>query len=263
MHLELRNNSHTVFFLLPCVSEDIQVGCQELRAKRYISDGYCTSIKPIKEVVCAGNCLPIRDLPWYAEFVKVWARKKMREWQCEEDIVKRKRVNLLCRNGSTRQYRIKVVKSCKCKQMNRKHNGTGGKKNYGKVEAAGEGGGGGRGGKGGTNTKPPKKVKDRTRKKEKKRRRRQRRKKKQQEDRGERKGGTTMVVDEELDISSQLNQKQGESAVPRGRKSARKGKRGRKSETNSDTTGGEQDKTQRSEDSEKQARDQALPSSSR
>lgn len=99
-----------------CVAEDIQVGCRELRAKRYISDGFCTSTKPIKEVVCAGHCLPIMDLPWYAEFVKVWARSKLRDWQCEEDVVKRKSVHLLCRNGQYRTYRIKVVKSCKCKK---------------------------------------------------------------------------------------------------------------------------------------------------
>ncbi|KAL8593465.1 hypothetical protein ACOMHN_000780 [Nucella lapillus] len=104
--------------------EDIQLGCRELRAKRYISDGFCTSTKPIKEVVCAGNCLPIRNLPWYAEFVKVWAKSKLREWQCEEDIVRRKTVSLLCRNGDYRTYRIKVVKSCKCKRMVSKHNRT-------------------------------------------------------------------------------------------------------------------------------------------
>lgn len=101
------------------------MGCRELRAKRYISDGFCTSTKPIKEVVCAGSCLPIMDLPWYAEFVKVWAKAKLREWQCEEDIVKRKSVHLLCRNGQYRKYVIKVVKSCKCKRKHVKHNKTG------------------------------------------------------------------------------------------------------------------------------------------
>ena len=100
------------------------MGCRELRAKRYISDGFCTSMKPIKEVVCAGNCLPIRDLPWYAEFVKYWSRNKLREFQCEEDIVKRKKVRLLCQNGNYRTYKIKVVKSCKCKRTVDDHNRT-------------------------------------------------------------------------------------------------------------------------------------------
>ncbi|XP_012936272.1 uncharacterized protein LOC101849282 [Aplysia californica] len=104
--------------------EDIQVGCRELRARRYITDGFCTSEKPVKEVVCAGNCLPIMDMPWYAEFVKTLARTKLRDWQCVEDVVKKKRVKLLCLNGDIRVYRIKVVKSCKCKKISNLHNRT-------------------------------------------------------------------------------------------------------------------------------------------
>ena len=100
----------------PFISDDIQVGCKELRSKRYISDGFCTSVKPITELVCTGHCLPIRNLPWYAEFIKVWARTKVLEWRCVEDDIRRKRVVLQCENGETRSYRIKVVKSCKCKR---------------------------------------------------------------------------------------------------------------------------------------------------
>ncbi|ESO96494.1 hypothetical protein LOTGIDRAFT_88167, partial [Lottia gigantea] len=102
----------------------VQLGCTELRAKRYISDGFCTSMKAIKEVVCAGNCLPIRDIPWYAEFIKYWSRDKYRDFQCEEDVVRRKKVRLLCQNGEYRSYKIKVVKSCKCKRMRSIHNKT-------------------------------------------------------------------------------------------------------------------------------------------
>ncbi|KAL8577209.1 hypothetical protein ACOMHN_061336 [Nucella lapillus] len=58
-------------------TEDVQVGCRELWAKRYISDGLCTSVKPLREVVCAGHCLPIRDLPWYAEFVALWTKSRL------------------------------------------------------------------------------------------------------------------------------------------------------------------------------------------
>ncbi len=108
--------------LLSIFSDNIQVGCKELRSKRYISDGFCTSVKPITEVVCTGHCLPIRNLPWYAEFIKVWARTKVLEWRCVEDDIRRKRVNLLCENGETRSYRIKVVKSCKCKRYMKPQN---------------------------------------------------------------------------------------------------------------------------------------------
>ena len=50
---------------------DVNVECQALRSKRYLSDGFCTSLRPVEDVVCTGSCLPIRELPWYAEFVKV------------------------------------------------------------------------------------------------------------------------------------------------------------------------------------------------
>lgn len=102
--------------------DDVQVGCKELRSKRYISDGFCTSLKPVTEVICTGHCLPIRDLPWYAEFIKVWSRNKIMEYRCVNDEVKRRRVHLSCDNGETRTYKIKVVKSCKCKKYMRLQN---------------------------------------------------------------------------------------------------------------------------------------------
>jgi len=52
-------------------TEDLTIECHELRSVRYLSDGFCTSVRPVVDVVCTGNCLPIRQLPWYAEFIKV------------------------------------------------------------------------------------------------------------------------------------------------------------------------------------------------
>lgn len=104
--------------------DDIQLGCRELRARRYITDGFCTSEDPIKEVVCAGSCLPIKEVPWYAEFIKTMAKNKLREWQCVDDFTRRKRVRLLCQDGSLRTYRIKVVKSCRCERVGSKGNRT-------------------------------------------------------------------------------------------------------------------------------------------
>lgn len=226
------------------VSEDIQVGCRELRAKRFISDGFCTSTKPIKEVVCAGNCLPIMDLPWYAEFVKVWARSKLREWQCEEDVVRRKSVHLLCRNGQYRTYRIKVVKSCKCKNIMDQHNRTVPK---------------------GAKKKKRRKGKKDKRRKGKKRRRGQRRSRKQQQQQVEEE---EEEVEEEVNVS-QANQRQEESEGVKerrgGRKKNRKRKRerkteketDRKTETNSGRSRGP-DKAAGSADAEQLGRDQAL-----
>ena len=60
----------------------------------------------------------------YAEFVKVLSNKKLRDYQCVEDVVKKKKVTLLCQNGKKKTYRIKVVKSCKCKKITNVHNRT-------------------------------------------------------------------------------------------------------------------------------------------
>lgn len=97
------------------------MGCQELSSKRYISDGFCTSVRPITERVCGGLCLPI-SMPWYAEYVKVWARTKVAEWRCVDDQTRRRTVTLMCQNGETRSYTIRVVTGCKCKQFSRLHN---------------------------------------------------------------------------------------------------------------------------------------------
>lgn len=102
------------------------MGCKELRSKKYISDGPCASIKPITEVVCAGICLPVSKLPWYTDYVNLWSKhtKEEDEWQCVDDVVKRKRVNLICQDGEQRSYIIRTVRSCKCKKRKRALNKT-------------------------------------------------------------------------------------------------------------------------------------------
>ncbi|XP_029647023.1 sclerostin domain-containing protein 1-like isoform X1 [Octopus sinensis] len=102
--------------------DDIQMGCKELRSKKYISDGSCTSIKPVMEMICTGYCLPIDKLPWYAEYVKYWSRTKILEWRCVEERIRRKEVPLLCNDGQIKYYNIKVVKSCTCKRYHANEN---------------------------------------------------------------------------------------------------------------------------------------------
>lgn len=116
------------------LSDDVQLGCKELRAKRFISDGFCTSLKAIKEAVCAGHCMPIKEqnMPWWAEFTKYWAKPKFKEWRCVEAVTKLKKVQLQCENGETRIYKIKIVKSCRCKSYEREPNRTEVKGNRGK-----------------------------------------------------------------------------------------------------------------------------------
>nr|KAF6470324.1 sclerostin domain containing 1 [Molossus molossus] len=103
----------------------VQVGCRELRSTKYISDGQCTSISPLKELVCAGECLPLPLLPnWIGGGygTKYWSRRSSQEWRCVNDKTRTQRIQLQCQDGSTRTYKITVVTACKCKRYTRQHN---------------------------------------------------------------------------------------------------------------------------------------------
>lgn len=92
-------------------SSSPMLGCKELRSKRYISDGQCTSARPLIEVVCAGACLPLDQLPWYSDGSPTAAAGG---WRCEPGAVRLRRVHLLCPNGERQSYRVPVVRACKC-----------------------------------------------------------------------------------------------------------------------------------------------------
>ncbi|XP_042291596.1 sclerostin domain-containing protein 1-like [Thunnus albacares] len=106
-----------------------QVGCRELRSTKYISDGQCTSINPIKELVCAGECLPAHLLPnWIGSGSytgRYWSRREVQEWRCVIDRTRTQRIRLQCQDGSFRTYKITVVTSCKCKRYSRQQNDSG------------------------------------------------------------------------------------------------------------------------------------------
>ncbi|CAJ1062915.1 sclerostin domain-containing protein 1a [Xyrichtys novacula] len=113
--------------------ERSQIGCRELRSTKYISDGHCTSINPIKELVCTGECLPAQMLQnWIGGSYsrKHWGRRSSsnsQEWRCVNDKTRTQRIQLQCQDGSTRTYKITVVTSCKCKRYSRQHNESGNK----------------------------------------------------------------------------------------------------------------------------------------
>lgn len=111
-------------YLSLCVTERIPVGCRELRSTKYISDGQCTSINPVKELVCTGQCLPAQMLPnWIGGYGrKFWNRRNSQDWRCVNDKTRTQRIQLQCQDGSTRTYKITAVTSCKCKRYTRQHN---------------------------------------------------------------------------------------------------------------------------------------------
>ncbi|GFG31633.1 hypothetical protein Cfor_12536 [Coptotermes formosanus] len=124
----------------------MELGCHELRSKRFISDGLCTTSKPIKEVVCADWCImppgqiPGQQSPNFMSKIdwREWATRQKpkksgsvtpspflasnntvstslpQKWRCVEGTTKKRRVALICKDGSRRMYRVKVVKRCKC-----------------------------------------------------------------------------------------------------------------------------------------------------
>ncbi|XP_061666521.1 sclerostin [Syngnathoides biaculeatus] len=100
-----------------------ELSCRELRSTRYITDGSCRSAKPVKELLCSGQCLPSHLMPnsigrgkWWRSGGGSW------DYRCIPAHTRSRRVQLHCPTGSTRTYKIRVVTSCKCKRFRPHHN---------------------------------------------------------------------------------------------------------------------------------------------
>ncbi|XP_030257211.1 sclerostin [Sparus aurata] len=99
-----------------------ELSCRELRSTRYITDGSCRSAKPVKELVCSGQCMPSHLMPNSIARGKWW-RSNGSEYRCIPAHSRTRRVQLQCpNNNSTRTYKIRVVTSCKCKRFRPHHN---------------------------------------------------------------------------------------------------------------------------------------------
>lgn len=98
-----------------------ELSCRELRSTRYITDGSCRSAKPVKELVCSGQCMPAHLLPNSIMRGKWW-RSSASDYRCIPAHSRTRRVQLQCPNGNTRTYKIRVVTSCKCKRFRPHHN---------------------------------------------------------------------------------------------------------------------------------------------
>lgn len=98
-----------------------ELSCRELRSTRYITDGSCRSAKPVRELVCSGQCMPSHLLPNSITRGKWW-RSNASEYRCIPAHSRTKRVQLHCPNGNIRTYKIRVVMSCKCKRFRAHHN---------------------------------------------------------------------------------------------------------------------------------------------
>lgn len=101
----------------------LNLGCQGIRIRRYVSNGFCTSRRPIRDTICDGKCLPMDQLPWFPEFSKIISRRK-REWRCVADEVRSRKVTVFCNDGTKHKYRVRYTRSCKCKRYTHKQNQT-------------------------------------------------------------------------------------------------------------------------------------------
>ncbi|KAG7256866.1 hypothetical protein CRUP_017216 [Coryphaenoides rupestris] len=142
-----------------------ELSCRELRSTRYITDGSCRSAKPVRELLCSGQCMPSHLLPNSIARGKWW-RSGATDYRCVPAHSRTQRVQLHCPasaaaaaargSASSRTYKIRVVTSCKCKRYSRHHNQSEAKeaspkprrnkKHGGGGGGAGGGGGGGAGG---------------------------------------------------------------------------------------------------------------------
>ncbi|XP_019965141.1 sclerostin [Paralichthys olivaceus] len=98
-----------------------ELSCRELRSTRYITDGSCRSAKPVRELVCSGQCMPAHLMPNSIVRGKWW-RSSTSEYRCIPAHSRTQRVQLQCPNGNTRTYKIRAVTSCKCKRFRPHHN---------------------------------------------------------------------------------------------------------------------------------------------
>ncbi|KAK6473077.1 sclerostin [Huso huso] len=97
------------------------LSCRELCSTRYITDGLCRSSKPVKELVCSGQCVPSHLVPNSIIRGKWWQHNSS-DYRCVPAHSRTQRVQLECPNNENRTYKIRVVTSCKCKRYTRHHN---------------------------------------------------------------------------------------------------------------------------------------------
>ncbi|KAK2522309.1 sclerostin [Columba livia] len=105
----------------PDLNDASDFSCREMRTTRYLSEGSCRSVKPVKELVCSGQCVPSHLLPNSIGRGKWW-RQNALDYRCIPAHSRTQRVPLACPDGETRTYKFRAVTACKCKRYTRYHN---------------------------------------------------------------------------------------------------------------------------------------------
>uniref|UniRef100_A0A6J0TM48 Sclerostin n=1 Tax=Pogona vitticeps TaxID=103695 RepID=A0A6J0TM48_9SAUR len=101
--------------------EHLEFSCREVYSTRYVTEGLCRSVKPIRELVCSGQCLPSHLLPNSIGKGKWW-RQNALDYRCIPAHSRSQRVQLACPGEDVRTIKIRTITACKCKRYTRYHN---------------------------------------------------------------------------------------------------------------------------------------------
>ncbi|XP_042333432.1 sclerostin [Sceloporus undulatus] len=101
--------------------ESLEFSCREVYSTHYVTEGLCRSIKPIRELVCSGQCLPAHLLPNSIGKGKWW-RQNALDYRCIPAHSRSQRIQLTCPNEDMRTIKIRSITACKCKRYTRYHN---------------------------------------------------------------------------------------------------------------------------------------------
>ncbi|NWW81423.1 SOST protein, partial [Climacteris rufus] len=105
----------------PDPNEPSQFSCREVRSTRFLTDGPCRSLKPVRELLCSGQCAPSHLLPNAIGRGKWWRQHSL-DYRCIPAHSRTQRVPMLCPQEETRTYKFRAVTACKCKRYTRYHN---------------------------------------------------------------------------------------------------------------------------------------------
>ena len=91
--------------------------CRRRAIRRYIGDTErnCTSLRPYPITWCEGVCSPqINHLVGFKEYLK----RNSKSYECVPDRIVKRKVEVFCADDQLlHTYRIKVIKTCKCKEV--------------------------------------------------------------------------------------------------------------------------------------------------
>jgi len=103
----------------------LEKGCNQIRLRRYVGNSRrnCTTLKPVKFSLCGGFCLPKFRISQLATNFERILQKTQYRYRCTPDNYHFKKVRIFCADdGSISEYKVKVIKSCRCKKFTNQQN---------------------------------------------------------------------------------------------------------------------------------------------